>query len=167
MFSFHLIHKKCRKLLKNWLSHILKSGLKNNWMKKLDRVNRPLHICSDLTRIKWSYLCYEGHFPLGGIFRAERHFLLFKDQLAESGRQKTKENIIPPGKFCLVENGPKSIMTIFPSGKCVSVTSEVFQPPKEKPIKSSLLILTNAKDNQVVDLIYDHASSIFCCFTLR
>ena len=37
-------------------------------------------------------------FPLGGIFRAERHFLLFKDQLAESGRQKTKENIIPRGK---------------------------------------------------------------------
>ena len=47
-----------------------------------------------------------GHFPLGRIFRAERHFLLFKDQLAESGRQKTKENIIPRGKFCLVENDP-------------------------------------------------------------
>ena len=50
----------------------------------------------------------KGHFPLGGIFRAERHFLLFKDQLAESRRQKTKENIIPRGKFRLVENGPKS-----------------------------------------------------------
>ena len=37
-----------------------------------------------------------GHFPLGGIFRAERHFLLFNDQLAESGPQKTKENVIPP-----------------------------------------------------------------------
>ena len=49
----------------------------------------------------------EGHFPLGGIFRAERQFLLFKDQLAESGRQKAKENIIPRGKFRLVENGPK------------------------------------------------------------
>ena len=48
----------------------------------------------------------EGYFPLGGIFRAERHFLLFKDQLAESGRQKTKENIIPRGKFRLVENDP-------------------------------------------------------------
>ena len=48
----------------------------------------------------------EGHFPLGGIFRAERHFLLFKDQLAESGHQKTKENIIPRGKFRLVENDP-------------------------------------------------------------
>ena len=49
----------------------------------------------------------KGHFPLGRIFRAERHFLLFKDQLAESERQKTKENIIPRGKFRPVENGPK------------------------------------------------------------
>ena len=51
---------------------------------------------------------HKGHYPLGGIFRAERHFLLFKDQLAESGRQKTKENIIPRGKFRLVENSSKS-----------------------------------------------------------
>ena len=29
-------------------------------------------------------------------------------------------------------------MTIFPSGKGVSVTSEVFQPTKETPIKPSL-----------------------------
>ena len=35
----------------------------------------------------------------------ERHFLLFKDQLEESGRQKQKkENIIPRGKFRQVEN---------------------------------------------------------------
>ena len=46
----------------------------------------------------------KDHFPLDGIFRAERHFLLFKDQLVESGRQKTKENIISRGKFRLVEN---------------------------------------------------------------
>ena len=39
-----------------------------------------------------------------GILHAERHFLLFKDQLAENGRQKTKENIILRGKFRLVEN---------------------------------------------------------------
>ena len=26
----------------------------------------------------------KGHFPLGGIFREERHFLLFKDQLAST-----------------------------------------------------------------------------------
>ena len=51
---------------------------------------------------------HKGHFPLGGIFLAERHVPLFKDQLAESGRQKTKENIIPRGKFRLVENSPKS-----------------------------------------------------------
>ena len=53
-------------------------------------------------------------------------------------------------------------MTIFPSGKGVSVKREAFQPTKEKPIKPSLLILKNAKDNQIIDLIYDHAS---CCFT--
>ena len=50
----------------------------------------------------------KGHFPLGGIFRAEGHFLLFKDQLAESGRQKTKENIIPRGKFHPVDNDPNA-----------------------------------------------------------
>ena len=49
----------------------------------------------------------QGYFPLGGIFRAERHFLLFKDQLAKSGRQKTKENITLRGKFRLVENDPQ------------------------------------------------------------
>ena len=36
MFYFHPIHKKCRKLV------LSKIGLKNNWMKKLDHVNRPL-----------------------------------------------------------------------------------------------------------------------------
>ena len=48
----------------------------------------------------------------------------------------------------------------------VSVTRKVFQPTKETPIKPSLLILTNAKDNEIIDLIYDHASLIPCCFTL-
>ena len=47
-------------------------------------------------------LVSKGHFP---IFRPERHSLLFKDQLVESGRQKTKENMIPRRKFRLVENG--------------------------------------------------------------
>ena len=48
--------------------------------------------------------CLEVIFPLGGIFRAERHFLLFKDQLSENGRQKTKRKyhsgrkILPSGK---------------------------------------------------------------------
>ena len=45
------------------------------------------------------------------------------------------------------------------------VAREVFQPTKEMPIKPSLLILTNAKDNEIMDLIYDHASLIPCCFT--
>ena len=44
----------------------------------------------------------------------------FKDQLVESGRQKTKENIILRGKFRLVENGPKrrtQINAAFGKGK--------------------------------------------------
>ena len=55
-------------------------------------------------------------------------------------------------------------MTIFPCEKGVSVTREVFQPNKETPIKLSPLIPTNAKDNEIIDLI-DHASLIRCCFT--
>ena len=47
----------------------------------------------------------------------------------------------------------------------MSVTREVFQPTKETPVKPSLLILTNAKDNEIIDLIFDHASLILCCFT--
>ena len=55
----------------------------------------------------------KGHFSLGRIFYEERHFLLFNDQLAQSGRQTTKENIIPRGKFRLVEDSPNtpSILT--------------------------------------------------------
>ena len=45
------------------------------------------------------------------------------------------------------------------------VTRVVFQPTKETPIKPSLLILTNAKDNEIIDLIYDHALLTPCCFT--
>ena len=46
----------------------------------------------------------------------------------------------------------------------MSVTREVFQPTKEMPIKPSLSILTNAKDNEIIDLIYDHVSLVPCCF---
>ena len=53
-----------------------------------------------------------GHFPLGGISSAERHFLLFKDQLAESRCQKTKENIIPRRKFRLVEDGVQCLLKV-------------------------------------------------------
>ena len=49
-------------------------------------------------------------------------------------------------------------MTIFSSGKGASVTREFLQPTKETPIKPSLLIVTNAKDNEIVDLIYNYAS---------
>ena len=37
----------------------------------------------------------KGRFPLGGIFRAEGNFLLFKDQPAESRRQKIKNYHFP------------------------------------------------------------------------
>ena len=47
----------------------------------------------------------------------------------------------------------------------MSVTREVFQLTKKTPIKPSFLILTNAKDNEIIDLIYDRASLIPCCFT--
>ena len=39
----------------------------------------------------------------------------------------------------------------------MSVTREFLQPTKETPVKPSLLIVTNAKDNEIIDLIYDHA----------
>ena len=55
-------------------------------------------------------------------------------------------------------------MTTFPSGKCVNVTRGVFQTAEETPIKPSLLIPTNAKDNEIIDLIYDYASLIPCFF---
>ena len=55
-------------------------------------------------------------------------------------------------------------MTIFPSGKGVSVTREFLQPTKETPIKPSLSTVTNAKDDEIIDLIYNHASLIPCCF---
>ena len=46
MFYFHPIHKKmsetCQKLAFTHPIVVLKSRLKNNWMKRLDRVNRPL-----------------------------------------------------------------------------------------------------------------------------
>ena len=54
-------------------------------------------------------------------------------------------------------------MTIFPSEKGVSARRKVFQPTKETPIKPSLLIITNAKDNDITDLIYVYVSLIPCC----
>ena len=49
----------------------------------------------------------------------------------------------------------------------MSVTREFLQPTKEMPIKPSLSIVMNAKYNKKIDLIYDHASLIPCCFTHR
>ena len=42
----------------------------------------------------------------------ERHFILSKDQLAESERQKTKENVIPRGKSRPVENDLKGYFSL-------------------------------------------------------
>ena len=73
-------------------------------MADLEQIDKP----------SWRKWCdSEGHFPLGGIFREERHFLLFKDQLVESERQKTKENIISHGKLRLVDNGPNGYIGIY------------------------------------------------------
>ena len=70
---------------------------------------------------RWMRSSLKGYFSQGGIFRAERHFLLFEDQLAESGSQKTKENIIPRGKFRPAENGPN----VFQKNMCTSATSVI------------------------------------------
>ena len=47
----------------------------------------------------------------------------------------------------------------------MGVTRKFLQPTKEMPIKPSLLIVMNAKDNEIIDPMYDHASLIPCYFT--
>ena len=47
----------------------------------------------------------------------------------------------------------------------MSVTREFLQPTEEMPIKPSLLIVMNAKENEIIYVIYDHASLSTCCFT--
>ena len=47
----------------------------------------------------------------------------------------------------------------------MSVTREFLPPTKEAPIKPSLLIVMNAKENEMIYVIYDHASLSTCCFT--
>ena len=56
-------------------------------------------------------IAHKGHIPLGGIFRAERHFLLFKDQLAESGRRKTKKISVENDR----NSAPIYVRFIFPA----------------------------------------------------
>ena len=55
--------------------------------------------------------------------------MTLKDQLAESGCQKTKENIIPRGKFRLVENDlkvqQKVIMRMLKVGLLILLKCEV------------------------------------------
>ena len=50
---------------------------------------------------------YVHYHILKAIFH-QRHFLLFKDELAEGEDQKIKENITPRGKFRPVENDPNA-----------------------------------------------------------
>ena len=52
-------------------------------------------------------------FSTGRNFPRGVTFLVFKYELAESGRQNTKENIIPRGKFCLVENDLYADINLF------------------------------------------------------
>ena len=102
---------------------------------------------------------YEGHFPLHGIFRAERHFLLFKDQLAESGRQKkTKENIIPRGKFRLVENSSQGTLHLTISMRWHRATGKIQRnnyhhgscgPSLRRKTMSVFLIFTQGTDRNV------------------
>ena len=68
-----------------------------------------VHIRFDLERYllnSWTAAFLKDRFPVGGMFRAERNFLLFEDQLADSKLQRTKEIIVPRRKFHRVENSP-------------------------------------------------------------
>ena len=73
----------------------------------LDLLRMIKHLAGVISGSLPSGHCVHYHI-LKSIFHAERHFLLFKDELAKSERQKTKENIILHGKFRLVENDPNA-----------------------------------------------------------
>ena len=47
----------------------------------------------------------------------------------------------------------------------MSATREFLQSTEETAIKPSLLIVMNAKENEIIYVIYDHASLSTCCFT--
>ena len=77
MFHFHPIHKKCKKfgqkLAFTYPIAVLKSGLKNNWMNKLDRVNRPLISFAIEYKISWTLksnndMVFEQSFQHNSIF---------------------------------------------------------------------------------------------------
>ena len=46
----------------------------------------------------------------------------------------------------------------------MSVTREFLQPTEETAIKPCLLTVINAKKNEIIYVIYDHASLGTCCF---
>ena len=47
----------------------------------------------------------------------------------------------------------------------MSVTRKFLQPTEEMSIQSSLLTVMNAKENEIIYVIYDHASLSTCYFT--
>ena len=47
----------------------------------------------------------------------------------------------------------------------MSVTREFLQPTEETPIKPCLLVVMNAKENEIIYVIYGHASLGSRCFT--
>ena len=47
----------------------------------------------------------------------------------------------------------------------MNVTREFLQPTEETNIKPCFLIVMNAKENEIIYVIYDHASLGTCCFT--
>ena len=47
----------------------------------------------------------------------------------------------------------------------MSVTRDFLQPTEETPIKPSLLIVMNATENEIIYVVYDHASLSTGCFT--
>ena len=77
--------------------------------------------------------------------KAERYFLMFKDQLAESGRQKSKENIIPRGKFRPVENDPNASSTARPRRLMAGFTLANL----ETSVKVSIVIINFDKGKSV------------------
>ena len=72
------------------------------WKSLTQKFQRGIPLTLSIENVDKEFWKWEGEISRWGILRP----FLFKDQSAESGRRKTKENIIPRGKFRLVENSP-------------------------------------------------------------
>ena len=89
----------------------------------------------------------QNYFALGGISHLERHFVLFKDQFAESGRQKTKENIIPHGKFRLVGNDPQAAKNV--------VSARKIPPGRKWPLRTRGYAFLSTVGDLCGGMLYD------------